>query len=61
LPPVQKGCELHSLDTAGDSETEKQPVEMSLHGSARHLELARDLGIVTALQKQFDDLLFARS
>jgi hypothetical protein len=34
---------------------------MSLHGSARHLELARNLGIVTALQKQFDDLLLARS
>ena len=34
---------------------------MSLHGPARHLELAGDFGIVTALQKQFDDLLFARS
>jgi hypothetical protein len=33
---------------------------MSLHGSARHLQLAGDLGIVTALQKQFDDLLLAR-
>jgi hypothetical protein len=61
LPPVQKGCEFHSLDTAGDSETQEQSVEMSLHGSARHLELAGNLGIITALQKQFDDLLFARS
>jgi len=34
---------------------------MSLHGSARHLELIGDLGIVAALQKQFDDLLFPRS
>jgi hypothetical protein len=34
---------------------------MSLHGSARHLELTGNLGIVTALQKQFGDLLFARS
>jgi hypothetical protein len=34
---------------------------MSLHRSARHLELAGNLGIVAALQKQFDDLLFARS
>jgi hypothetical protein len=34
---------------------------MRLHGSARHLELTGDFGIVTALQKQFDDLLFARS
>ena len=33
---------------------------MSLHGSTRHLELARNLGVVTALQKQFDNLLFAR-
>jgi hypothetical protein len=33
---------------------------MGLHGSARHLELAGDFGVVTALQKQFDDLLFAR-
>jgi hypothetical protein len=34
---------------------------VSLYGSARHLELAGDLGVVTTLQKQFDDLLFARS
>jgi hypothetical protein len=34
---------------------------MGLHGSARHLELAGNFGIVTALQKQFDDLLFSRS
>jgi hypothetical protein len=34
---------------------------MSLHSSARHLELAGNFGIVAALQKQFDDLLFARS
>jgi hypothetical protein len=34
---------------------------MSLHGSARHFELAGDFGVVTTLQKQFDDLLFARS
>jgi hypothetical protein len=34
---------------------------MSLYGSARHLELAGNLGIVTALQKQFDNLLLARS
>jgi len=34
---------------------------MGFHGSARHLELAGNLGIITALQKQFDDLLFARS
>jgi len=33
---------------------------MSLHGSARHLELAGDFGIVAALQQQFDNLLFAR-
>jgi len=33
---------------------------MSFHGSTRHLELARNLGVVTALQKQFDNLLFAR-
>jgi hypothetical protein len=34
---------------------------MSLHGPTRHLELARNLGVVTALQEQFDNLLFARS
>jgi hypothetical protein len=31
---------------------------MSLDGSARHLELSGDLGVVTALQEQFDNLLF---
>jgi hypothetical protein len=32
-----------------------------LYGSARHVELAGNFGIVAALQKEFDDLLFARS
>ncbi|MFZ0136376.1 MAG: hypothetical protein WAK89_04905 [Candidatus Sulfotelmatobacter sp.] len=34
---------------------------MSLHGSARHLELAGNLGVVTTLEKQFDNLLLSRS
>jgi hypothetical protein len=49
LSPVKQGREFDSLDSTGNSETEKQPVEMSLNGSARHLELAGDFGIVTAL------------
>jgi hypothetical protein len=61
LPPVQQGRELNSLDSAGNSETEKQPVEMCFHSSARHLELTRNFGIVTTLQEQFYDLLFART
>jgi hypothetical protein len=61
LPPVQQGCEFDSLDTAGDSETQKQSVEMSLNSAPRHFELAGDLGVVTTLQKQFNDLLFART
>jgi hypothetical protein len=61
LPPIKQGCEFHSLDSAGDSEAEKQPVEMGFNGSARHFELAGNFRVVAALQKQFDDLLFARS
>jgi hypothetical protein len=34
---------------------------MSLDGAAGHLELTGNLGIVTALQQQLNDLLFARS
>jgi hypothetical protein len=34
---------------------------MSLYGSPRHLELARNLGVVAALQEQFDNLLFPRA
>jgi len=34
---------------------------MRFHRSPCHIELLGDFGIVTALQKQFDDLLFARS
>jgi hypothetical protein len=30
-------------------------------GSPRHFELTGDFGVVTALQEQFDDLLFARA
>jgi hypothetical protein len=61
LPPVQQGREFHSLDTASNSETQKQPVEMSLYRSPSHLELSGYLGVVTPLQKQFDNLLFART
>jgi hypothetical protein len=61
LPPVQQGCELYSLDTAGNSETEKQPVEMSFHSSSRHVELVCDFGVVASLQQQLYDLLFART
>ena len=32
---------------------------MGFDRPASHLKLARDLGIVAALQKQFDNLLFA--
>jgi hypothetical protein len=59
LPPVQECCEFDSLDTAGNAKSQKQPVEMRLHRSPSHFELARDFIIVTALQKQLDDLLFA--
>jgi hypothetical protein len=34
---------------------------MRFHSSARHFELAGDFRIVTALQKQLDDLLFSRA
>lgn len=61
MPPVQQGRELDSLDTAGNSETEKQPVEMSFHGTPRHVELRGYLGVVASLQQQVDDLLFART
>jgi hypothetical protein len=59
LPPVQQGREFDSLDTAGNSEPQKQPVEMGLYRPPRHFQLAGDLGVVTALQQQLDDLLFA--
>jgi hypothetical protein len=61
LPPVQKGCEFYSLDSTSNSEAKEQAVEMSFHGPASHFQLRCDFGIVTALQEQFDDLLFARS
>jgi hypothetical protein len=59
LPPVQQGGEFDSLDASGDSETEKQPVEMSFHGAPGHFELAGNFRVVTALQQQLDNLLFA--
>jgi len=34
---------------------------MSFHGAPGHFELAGNFGVVTALQQQFDDLLFARA
>jgi hypothetical protein len=33
---------------------------MSFYGSSRHLQLTGNFGVVTALQEQFNDLLFAR-
>jgi hypothetical protein len=61
LPPVQQGREFDSLDTAGNSKTKKKPVEMSFHGAPRHLQLTGNLGVIAALQKQLDNLLFARA
>jgi hypothetical protein len=34
---------------------------MGFHGATRHLQLTRYLGVIATLQKQFDDLLFARA
>jgi hypothetical protein len=61
LPPVQQSCKFHSLDSSGDPKAQEQPVEMSFDGSAGHLELAGNLGVVTPLQQQLHNLLFARS
>jgi hypothetical protein len=61
LPPVQQGREFDSLNTAVNSKTKKQPVEMGLYSSPRHLQLRSDLGVVATLQKQLYDLLFART
>ena len=61
LLPVQQGSEFHSLDTASDSKTQKQPVEMGFYSSPCHRELGGDFGVVTTLQKQFNNLLFART
>jgi coenzyme F420-reducing hydrogenase delta subunit len=59
LPPVQECCEFHSLDTAGNAKSQEQPVKVRFHRAPCHFELARDFIIVTALQEQLDDLLFA--
>jgi hypothetical protein len=61
LPPIQQGREFHSLDTIIDSETKKQTVEVSFYGAPRHFELAGNLGVVAALQKQLNNLLFPRA
>jgi hypothetical protein len=34
---------------------------MSFHSTPRHLQLGGYLGVVASLQKQLDDLLFART
>jgi hypothetical protein len=34
---------------------------MSFHGAPRHLQLRSYFGVVAPLQKQLDDLLFART
>jgi hypothetical protein len=61
LPPIQQGREFHSLDSSINSKTQKQPIEMGFHGPPCHFELARNFGVVTSLQKQGYDLLFART
>jgi hypothetical protein len=61
LSPVQQGSEVHSLDTASDSTALKQPVEMGFYDSPCHVALGGDFGIVTILQKQFNNLLFVRT
>src|SRR5262249_21961808 len=38
-----------------------KPVEMCLHSAPRHFQLAGNFSVVTSLQKQVHDLLFART
>jgi hypothetical protein len=59
LPPVQECGEFHSLDAARNPKSQKQPVEVCLHGSTSHVELSGDFVVIAALQEQLDDLLFA--
>jgi hypothetical protein len=61
LPPVQKSCEFYPLDSRVDAKPQEKPVEVRLHGSTRHVELARYVGVVAALQQQFSDLLLPRT
>jgi len=61
LPPVQQGREFHSLDSTGDTETEKEAVEVGFYGSPGHFQLPGNFGVVTTLQEEVDDLLFART
>jgi hypothetical protein len=61
LPPVQKSCEFYPLDSRVDAKPQEKSVEVRLHGSTRHVELARYVGVVAALQQQFSDLLLPRT
>jgi hypothetical protein len=49
LPPVQQGGEFHSLDSARDSEAQKETIEVGFHRAPGHLELPGDFGVVTSL------------
>lgn len=52
---------MNALDALGDAVTHEQAIEVRLHGTARHVELARDFSVVATLKQELDDLLFARS
>jgi hypothetical protein len=42
LPPIKQSCQLDPLDSALDSETQKQAVEMSFDGALGDLQIASD-------------------
>jgi hypothetical protein len=60
LPPIQEGGELHSFDTAGNSEAQKKTVEVRLHRAQGDVELLSDFLIAATLQQQLGNLLFPR-
>jgi hypothetical protein len=61
LPPIKQGCEFHSLDTTGNAKTQEKAIEVGFDGSPSHLELFRNLLVVTALEQQIGNLFLART
>lgn len=60
MPPIQESCQFDPLDSAGDSEAQKEPVEVRLYRAQGDIEVLRDFLVAAALQQQLGDLLFPR-
>lgn len=56
MSPIEHSREFHSLDSAFDSKSDEEAVEISFDGALGNVEIASDFRVVASLEQKIDDL-----